>query len=78
MSQYQDFIKTSLERQSLIEKEVTSKIRISDEDISSYYLAKKGPEATQTFEYTLSHILFYPKPAAMKLPLAAPKQLRKN
>lgn len=58
ISQYQDFIKTSLERQSLIEKEVTSKIRISDEDISSYYMAKKGPSAAQTFEYTLSHILF--------------------
>src|ERR1019366_7404654 len=31
------------------------------EDISSYYLAQKGPSATQTFEYTLSHILFSPK-----------------
>lgn len=61
MSQYQDFIKTSLERQSLIEREVTSKIRISDEDISSYYLAKKGPSAAQIFEYSLSHILFTPK-----------------
>lgn len=61
MSQYQDFIKTSLERQSLVEREVTSKIRISDEDISSYYLAKKGPSAAQTFEYTISHILFSPK-----------------
>lgn len=61
ISQYQDFVKTSLERQSLIEREVTSKIRISDDDISSYYLAKKGPTAAQTFEYTLSHILFNPK-----------------
>jgi len=58
MSQYQDFIKTSLERQSLIEREVASKIRISDEDISSYYLAKKGPSGSQIFEYTLAHILF--------------------
>ena len=63
LSQYQDFIKTSLERQSLIEKEVTSKIRISDEDISSYYLAQKGASASQTFEYTLSHILLNPKNA---------------
>ena len=61
MSQYQDFIKTSLERQSLIEREVTSKIRISDEDISSYYLSKKGPSGAQIFEYTLAHILFSPK-----------------
>lgn len=61
VSQYQDFMKTSLERQTLIEKEVTSRIRISDEDVSSYYLSKKGPSAAQTFEYTLSHILFTPK-----------------
>lgn len=61
LSEYQDFIKTSLERQSLVEREVTSKIRISDEDISSYYLSKKGPSAAQIFEYSLSHILFSPK-----------------
>lgn len=61
MSRYQDFIKTSLERQQLIEREVTSKIRISDEDISGAYLAKKGPSAAQTFEYELAHIMFSAK-----------------
>lgn len=61
VSQYQDFIKSSLERQSLVEREVTSKIRISDEDISSHYLNKKGLSELQIFEYTLSHILFNPK-----------------
>lgn len=61
VSQYQDFIKTSLERQGLIEKEVTNKIRISDEDIASFYLAKKGPSGAQTFEFTLAHILFSSK-----------------
>ncbi len=58
LSQYQDFIKTTLERQSLIEREVSSRVRISDEDVSSYYIAKKGPAAGQSFEYDLSHILF--------------------
>ncbi len=61
ISKYQDFIKTSLERQGLVEREVTSKIRISDEDVSSYYLAQKGPSATQIFEFNLSHILFTAK-----------------
>ena len=73
LSQYQDFIKTSLERQNLIEKEVTSKIRISDEDISSYYLAKKGPSATQIFEYSLSHILFSSKNGGDEAALARAK-----
>lgn len=61
MSQYQDFMKTSIERRSLIEREIKSKIRISEEDISSYYLSKKGPSAAQIFEYSLAHILFSPK-----------------
>lgn len=61
ISQYQDFIKTSLERQGLIEREVTNKIRISDEDISSFYLSKKGASGAQIFEYTLAHIVFSPK-----------------
>ena len=58
LADYQDFIKTSLERQGLIEKEVTSKIKISDEDIAAAYMSKKGNAANQVFEYTLGRILF--------------------
>jgi peptidyl-prolyl cis-trans isomerase SurA len=61
MSQYQDYIKTSLERHALIEKEVSSKIRISDEDIASYFTAKKGETKNQTYEYTIAHIVIVPK-----------------
>lgn len=57
IADYQDFIKTSLERQSLIEKEVTSKIKISDEDIAAAYMSKKGNNNNQVFEYTLARIL---------------------
>lgn len=57
IADYQDFIKTSLERQSLIEKEVTSKIKISDEDVAAAYMAKKGNTNNQVFEYTLARIL---------------------
>lgn len=78
MSQYQDFIKTSLERQSLIEREITSKIRISDEDIGSYYLSKKGASASQTFEYTLSHILFLNKTGGEEAALARAKAVEEK
>jgi peptidyl-prolyl cis-trans isomerase SurA len=82
VAQYQDFIKTSLERQSLIEKEITSKIRISDEDISSYFLAKKGPSASQSYEFTLSHILFNSKnggePEALKRAKETERLLREG
>lgn len=60
MSEYQAFIKTSIERRSLVEREVSSRIKISDDDIAAYHLSTKGPRANQAYEYQLSHILFLP------------------
>jgi parvulin-like peptidyl-prolyl isomerase len=57
-SDYQDFIKTSLQRQNLLQKEVTSKIKISDDDITAYYMANYSSNRALVFEYTLAHILF--------------------
>ena len=60
-SEYQDFIRISLGRKALIEKEILSKIKISDEEISTYYISETGHSKGQVFEYTLAHILFSPK-----------------
>lgn len=57
-SQYQDFIKTGLERQSLIEKAITQKIKISEDDVLSAYTSAHGPSSDQAFEFTISHIFF--------------------
>jgi peptidyl-prolyl cis-trans isomerase SurA len=57
-SQYQDFIKTGLERQGLIEKSVTSRIKISEDDVLSLYQQTHSDGADQAYEYTISHILF--------------------
>ncbi len=57
-SQYQDFIKTGLERQSLIEKAITSRIKISEDDVLSAFAAQHGSDAGQAFEYSISHIFF--------------------
>ncbi|NDD93031.1 hypothetical protein EBZ37_13230 [bacterium] len=57
-SQYQDFIKTGLERQSLIERAVTSRIKVSEDDVVAAYSARHGSETEQAFEFTLSHIVF--------------------
>lgn len=78
VAQYQDFIKTSLERQGIIEREVTNKIRISDEDISSHYLAKKGASASQIFEYTLSHIVFSPRTGGDEAALSRAKAVEQK
>jgi len=58
-SEYQDFIKKRLERQALIEQTITSKIKISDEDILSYYLSqRKGTNSKDSYEFKISHIFF--------------------
>ncbi len=56
-SVYQDFIKTGLERQSLVEKSVTSKIKISEDDVLAALIAEGRASDTQAFEYSIAHIL---------------------
>lgn len=60
-SAYQDFIRTRIERQSLIEQEVSAKIRVSDEDVMSQYLHQHPNANTGSYEYTLAQIYFNPK-----------------
>ncbi len=55
---YQDFIKTGLERQSLVEKSVTSKIKISEDDVLAAMIAKGRASESQAFEYSIAHIYF--------------------
>ena len=57
-SQYQDFIKTGLERHSLIDRAILSKIKISEDDVMAEYAKVHGDTADQNFEFTVSHILF--------------------
>jgi peptidyl-prolyl cis-trans isomerase SurA len=57
-SAYQDFIKKGLERQGLVEKGITSKIKISEDDVTTAFAAKFGQSNDQAYEYTLSHIYF--------------------
>lgn len=61
-SDYQDFIKTSLERQALIDREVSSKIKVSDDDISNYFLANNKGSSGRIFEWRLAHILVQDNP----------------
>lgn len=57
-SQYQDFIKTGLERQGLIERAITSRIKISEDDVMGAYVSAHGASENQAFEFTISHIYF--------------------
>ncbi len=59
--EYKESLKARLERQNLIEAEIISKLRISDEDAYSEYL-RKTPSARSTVnEYGIAHIFFSPK-----------------
>jgi len=58
---YQSFMKLRIERQSVVEQEVTSKIRLSDDDILAYYANESGRKISKIVEYTLSHIFFSPQ-----------------
>jgi peptidyl-prolyl cis-trans isomerase SurA len=60
-SEYQDFIKNRIERQSLIEQEITSKIRVSDEDVMAEYARANPNTQGGVYEYSLAHIFFNPK-----------------
>lgn len=61
ISEYQEFIKTRIERQSLIEGEISSKIRVSDEDVMAQYIRQNPASNTGIYEYTIAQILFNPK-----------------
>lgn len=61
VSDYQSFMKQRIERQSIVEQEITSKIRLSDEDVLAYYSGQTGKKFNKISEYTISHIFFSPQ-----------------
>lgn len=79
-SDYQDFIKTRIERQALIEQEISSKIRVSDEDVMNQFNKMNPNSEAGIPEFTLSHIVFNSKKggpeAAQKRAEAALTRLR--
>ncbi len=77
-SVYQDFIKTGLERQALVEKSVTSKIKISEDDVIAALAAEGKASETQAYEYTIAHILFLNKKAGAEAAAAKAQQAHKK
>ena len=74
-SDYKNFVQLSLGRKSFLEKEISSKIKISDEEISAYYISEMGQGSGQVFEYQLAHILFSPDKGGMKAAKARAKKV---
>jgi peptidyl-prolyl cis-trans isomerase SurA len=76
-SQYQEFIKTGLERQSLIAKQVTTKIKVSEDEVNGQYGAAHRDQKGQLYDYTLAHILFLADMAGSKARERAERVLEK-
>lgn len=61
IADYQASMKEQIERQSLIETEIISKIRISDDETLAAFLAQYPDTKVSIDEFTVSHIFFDPK-----------------
>jgi peptidyl-prolyl cis-trans isomerase SurA len=59
--EYKKFLKTQIERQSLIEQDVTSKVRVTDEEVFEEYKKRNPKSGTSIAEVTLAQIFFNPK-----------------
>lgn len=60
-AEYQSAMKENIEQQNLLEQEIISRIRITDDDALAQYL-KSHPESRLSIdEFTVSHIFFSPK-----------------
>jgi peptidyl-prolyl cis-trans isomerase SurA len=60
-SEYQSMMKSNIERQSLLEQEIVSKIRISDEDALAEYMRRRSDAKIVVNEFSVAHIFFNPK-----------------
>lgn len=63
---FQNFKKLQIERQSLIEQEISSKIRLGEDDILAFYANASGKKVAKIVEYSLSHIFFSPQTGGPK------------
>lgn len=60
-AEYQVFLREKIEKQALIESEIISKLRISDDDALAEYLKKNPGNKSSVNEFTIAHIFFNPK-----------------
>lgn len=78
--EYRAFLKEKIEKQSLMDAEIISKLRISDEDAINEYLKQNPNSRPSIDEFSVAHIFFNPKKgggeAALKRAEQAAQKLR--
>ncbi|QDK36108.1 peptidylprolyl isomerase [Bdellovibrio sp. NC01] len=60
-SEYKVFLKEKIEKQSLMDTEIISKLRISDDDALNEYLKNNPNSRPSIDEFSVAHIFFSPK-----------------
>ena len=61
MEQYKQYLKNKIEKQSLLQSEILSKLRVSDDDAYAEFLKKNPTKSMSVNEFSLAHIYFNPK-----------------
>lgn len=61
IAEYKTFLKEKIEKQNLMDTEIISKLRISDEDALNEYLKSNPNNKPSIDEFSVSHIFFSPK-----------------
>ncbi len=57
LNTYKNYIKQSIERTALIDREIRSKVSVTEQDIKNHILQSDSQSKNQNFEYKLSHIM---------------------
>ena len=60
-AEYRAFLKERIEKQSLMDTEIVSKLRISDDDALNEYLKQNPSSKSSINEFSVAHIFFNPK-----------------
>lgn len=60
-TEYRAFLKERIEKQSLMDTEIVSKLRISDDDALNEYLKQNPSSKSSINEFSVAHIFFNPK-----------------
>ncbi|MBO9668178.1 MAG: peptidylprolyl isomerase [Bdellovibrio sp.] len=61
LAEYRVFLKDKIEKQSLMDTEIISKLRISDEDALNEYMKSNPNNKPSIDEFSVAHIFFNPK-----------------
>lgn len=80
LPEYREFLKNNIEKKSLMDTEIISKLRVSDEDALNEYIKTNPNSSSSIDEFSVSHIFFDPKKggaeAALKRAEATLSKLR--